>query len=265
MSSRWTATQAADGNDSFTVALGSGPDIAEVAGADLAPSDSVYLDGGPGTDTLLYNPAGNPISAYDVYGDLLSVPDPSNGSITLESGAAAMVSYRNFEGVPGFTGLAYSAGIPQTINEGQSVTLNGSATAATNSQILSLAWDVNGDGQYGDVVDPAATVGSTATSKPTITWSQLESLGLGQGGTYTIGMQVNTTVGTFYTYTTLTVAPVVNLTLDAAGHGLRGRDIHDQLRTRFRRRGNCHGLYDQLGRRHEFHGCGRRHHGDARL
>src|SRR5262249_24339233 len=53
---------ARNGGDAFTVVLGDGNDTAQVAGADLASSDTVHLDGGNHFDTLLYDAAGRPIT-----------------------------------------------------------------------------------------------------------------------------------------------------------------------------------------------------------
>src|SRR5262249_14310634 len=156
----------------------------------------VSLDGGPDFDALLYNAAGHPITP--------STPTFPDGSLALVGLSRATVNYTNFETIPGFVGPTASAGGAYTINEGQYLTLNGSATAATNTQLLGISWDLNGDGIFGDAVDTSVTFPRTsATSRPTLTWAQLEALGLTHGGTSTIAMQVTTTNGTFYAYTTL--------------------------------------------------------------
>src|SRR5262249_44400253 len=63
-----------------------------------------------------------------------------------------------------------SAGGPYTINEGDNLTLNGSATDP-DGDTLSYSWDVNGDGTYGD----------TTGASPTLTWAQLNALGITDG------------------------------------------------------------------------------------
>ena len=86
--------------------------------------------------------------------------------------------------------------------------LNGIAGAANNTQLLGISWDLNGDGVYGDAVDTSvAFPAHAAPSRPTLTWAQLEALGLTHAGTYTLGMQVTTTNGTFYAHTTLVINP----------------------------------------------------------
>ena len=196
-----------DAHDTFTGVLGGANDTAQVAGADLFSSDTVHLDGGPGVNTLLYNSAGNPINP-----STLLTP---NGTVTLVSPTVATVVYKNFQSIPGFVGPTANGGGSYTITEGSSLTLSGSATAATGAQLLGISWDLNGDGVYGDAVDTSVTFPAmSATSKPTVTWAQLEALGLTLAGDYTIGMQVTTTGGTFYSYATLivnTVPPVVTV------------------------------------------------------
>ena len=190
-----------DANDTFTATLG-GNDTAQVNGGDLPASDAVNIDGGPGFNTLLYN------ALYNGTAEPINPATPltPNGTITLVGPSVATVVYEHFDSVPGFVGPTTSAGGTYTITEGNSLTLNGSATAATNTQLLGISWDLTGDGVYGDAVDPTVTFPATsATSKPTITWAQLQALGLTRAGTYTIGMQVVTTDGTFYAYTTLAV------------------------------------------------------------
>jgi hypothetical protein len=132
------------------------------------------------------------------------------------------VTYRNIQHIPGFAGPSpISAGGPYTISEGQSLTLDGSATAAPGTQLLGIAWDLNGDGYYADAVDESVTYPTTtATSQPTVTWAELEALGLTHAGTYPIGMQVFTTTGAFYAFTTLVIdatRPVIDVNTGAGG------------------------------------------------
>jgi hypothetical protein len=63
-----------------------------------------------------------------------------------------------------------SAGGPYTISEGDSLTLSGSATDP-ESATLTYSWDVNGDGTFGDATG----------ANPTLTWAQLNALGITDG------------------------------------------------------------------------------------
>lgn len=67
------------------------------------------------------------------------------------------------------------AGGPYAITEGQSLSLDASASSDTDGAITSYTWDVNGDGIFGDAVGV----------NPTLTWAQLIAIGLDNG------MQVN--------------------------------------------------------------------------
>ncbi len=65
--------------------------------------------------------------------------------------------------------LAAVAGGPYTVAEGGSLTLDGSVSPADPA--ATYTWDVNGDGTFGDAT------GAT----PTLTWAQLEALGIDDG------------------------------------------------------------------------------------
>jgi hypothetical protein len=201
--------------NTFRVELGTGDDVARVTSTNLETSQDILLDGGPDFDRLDYLLEGNEFVARDADNVLVTDPVFPNGSITLAPETiVGTVNYRNFEG--GFDGLSGPESDPgvYTINQGESVTLLGVATAATNSQILAISWDLDGDGFYGDAFDPATTPGSEAQSNPVVSWQRLKDLGLGLADTYIISMEVTTTNGDFVEYTTLTVnrvAPVITL------------------------------------------------------
>lgn len=63
------------------------------------------------------------------------------------------------------------AGGPYTIAEGDPLALDGSGSTSPDGDPLSYSWNVNDDGAYGDATGAA----------PTLTWSQLGALGLGDG------------------------------------------------------------------------------------
>ncbi|MBX9655190.1 hypothetical protein K2Y11_16370, partial [bacterium] len=74
-----------------------------------------------------------------------------------------------------------NAGSSITINQGTTLSLNASKSMSfTTSESLSYSWDVNGDGVFGDAVGLS----------PQLTYTQLASLGLRGGQTYSIRVQV---------------------------------------------------------------------------
>ena len=99
-----------------------------------------------------------------------------------------------------------NAGSAHVINEGDSVTLNGSNSLNSDASPLTFSWDLNGDEIYGDVVGENLTVD----------WVILQSFGIIDNGTYTIGLQVDDGKGGVDTSTTtITVnnkAPVLSTT-----------------------------------------------------
>src|SRR5262249_20930095 len=96
------------------------------------------------------------------------------------------------------------AGGPYTINEGGSLTLSAAASTDPDKDTLTYAWDINNQGTF--------TAASGVT--PTLTWAQLQSLGVTNEGTYTVRVQVNDGRGGISTATTTltvnNVAPAVS-------------------------------------------------------
>lgn len=73
------------------------------------------------------------------------------------------------------------AGGPYSVAEGDGVTLN-AVGADVDGDPLSYLWDVNGDGVFGDA----------AGATPTLTWVQLQSLGINDGpASFNVRVQVN--------------------------------------------------------------------------
>jgi len=98
------------------------------------------------------------------------------------------------------------AGGPYTIDEGDSVMLDASASSDPESDPLTFAWDLDNDSIYGDVT------GET----PTVTWAQLQSFGIDDDGVYPIAVEVDDGNGNTDTdATTLTVnnfVPILSTT-----------------------------------------------------
>lgn len=88
-------------------------------------------------------------------------------------------------------------GGPYAINEGDSLALDASGSSDPDGDPLYYAWDLDNDGVYDDVT------GET----PTVAWSELQSHGIVDDGTYTIAVLVRDgTGGVDWTTTTLTVS-----------------------------------------------------------
>lgn len=93
--------------------------------------------------------------------------------------------------------LTASAGGPYTINEGDSLALSATAAGGDGGP-LTYSWDVNGDGTFGQVTG----------NNPTLTWAQLEALGIDDGpATFQVSVRVSDAHGEYIdsAATTLTV------------------------------------------------------------
>ena len=93
------------------------------------------------------------------------------------------------------------AGGPYTIAEGQSLALSGSGTDP-DQDALTFAWDVNGDGTFGDATGAA----------PTITWAQLNALGINDGpASFNVKVRTNDGHGNTTTSSNAAVLDVTNV------------------------------------------------------
>jgi hypothetical protein len=91
---------------------------------------------------------------------------------------------------------------PYTIDEGTSLSLDGTGSSDPEGDPLTYNWDIDDDGNYDDAT------GET----PTISWSELVSLGLNDNGIYSIGLEVSDGVSSDTDSTTVTinnVAPTI--------------------------------------------------------
>jgi len=103
-------------------------------------------------------------------------------------------------------------GGPYTINEGDPVTLDASPSADPDGDALTYAWDLDNDGQFDDA----------SGRSPTLTWDQLQSLGITDDGVYDVSVEVDDAAdGTDTASTTLTV---VNTAPTLTTHGERWAD-----------------------------------------
>jgi len=78
------------------------------------------------------------------------------------------------------------AGGPYTIDEGQDVVLDAGGSTDPGNDVLTYAWDLDNDGNYGEPGEPT-------TVNPTISWATLAAIpGLDtNGGINTIGVEVD--------------------------------------------------------------------------
>ena len=97
------------------------------------------------------------------------------------------------------------AGGPYTIAEGESLVLAGSGSdvSTADAVILTYSWDLNNDGTFGDATGAA----------PTVSWADLQALGLDDDGSYTVTLRVSdddTSTDATSTLTITNTAPAVD-------------------------------------------------------
>jgi ELWxxDGT repeat protein len=116
--------------------------------------------------------------------------------------------------VNGGAPLAHAGG-PYAIDEGQPLTLDASATTDPDTaDILDYSWDINGDGVFGDATG----------IMPTLTWHELELLGLNTGADWDVRVQVRDgnggqTISTPAPLTVTVIPPAVTAVHLSASHG----------------------------------------------
>jgi Ca2+-binding RTX toxin-like protein/WD40 repeat protein len=154
-----------------TIDAGSGDDLLQVAGDQL--ESGVTINGedptsAPG-DFLLFDSAGKTVQE--------SGSVPGDGTIGVAGRSA--VAFTSIERREVFAPANPDAGGPYTTAEGSGVQLDASATN-TFGRPASFAWDINGDGFFGDVTG----------EKPALTWSELAAFGLDDDGSYRVSVRV---------------------------------------------------------------------------
>ncbi|HEY3919271.1 MAG TPA: PKD domain-containing protein, partial [Stellaceae bacterium] len=208
----------AGANDTITVNGDAGNDTVYVNGAAIPASDTVHLHGNNPTtapgDTLLFDPSGNNFTPTNV--------NPSQGTIQAVTGVGntpvgAVINYDTFEGVTVVHAPVITLGTFSGV-EGQSVTLTANFSSPGNPLTGPLQWDIEGNGSFGEVTSPASSPSSI-----TLTYQQLVDFGLGDGGTYQIGVKATNAVGASEAFTTLTIADVApTVTVTGASSTLAG-------------------------------------------
>ena len=114
-----------------------------------------------------------------------------------------------------------SAGGPYTISEGQGVALDASASTDADADPLTYTWDVNGDGAFGDATGV----------QPTLTWAQLNALGINDGlQAFAVKVKVDDDAGHVVTspamaLTVNNVAPTASVSGPTAGVPGQPRDF----------------------------------------
>jgi PKD domain len=105
-----------------------------------------------------------------------------------------------------------NAGTAYTINEGSALTVQAHA-ADPEGHALTYSWDINGDGTFGDATGP----------HPTLSWAQLEALGISHDGKWTMEVMVSDGHGQVVTSAPVTltveyVPPTIKITGPTAFH-----------------------------------------------
>ena len=188
--------------------IGNAAGVTGLTATDLSgvnPLLGVLLNNGGPTPTLALSAGSPAIDAGDPTGasslDQRGLPRVVNGAIDIGAYEAQIVAPQS------------DPGDPYLIHEGDSLTFN--ATDSTDPQGLPLtySWDVNGDGTFGDA----------SGVSPTLTWSQLQALGIkGQSTPYQIRVQesdgYHAVISNPVTLTVLPALHVTSLTIPQASN-----------------------------------------------
>lgn len=190
----------------LSIDLGDDADAFRYASDELAnANNNIALFGGSPSSF----PGDEIIGESGVYVQNPSLPTaffPSNG---LHIVGNTVIQYFGFE-FPGIlpqpTFDAPSAvAANQSISEGDSLALDGSASTAGDAPLSTYEWDLNSDGIFGDVL------GDTAT----LTWTQLAAFGVDDDGVYSISLRVTDVDGlidvTTASLTVLNTAPAATI------------------------------------------------------
>jgi hypothetical protein len=125
------------------------------------------------------------------------------------------------------TSPAASAGTGYMINTGQSLTLLAPVVPDQSGDVLTYTWDINGDGTFGDATGP----------HPTLTWAQLQALGIGAGSSpYLVRVRVSDGFGGDHTVTSpatsLAILPLPQLvSITPAAPGPRNTPLGSVIAT----------------------------------
>jgi 6-phosphogluconolactonase (cycloisomerase 2 family)/Ca2+-binding RTX toxin-like protein len=226
------------GNDTFriwAVARGSTVNVNGGAGDDTfrvvgtALGGTLNIDGGtsdtPLGDVLQFDSRGR--LTYPFLPTNPFYPNPTNGTlqvgisqgqgVTTPDPAYQPLAYNAIETIEVLTAPVAVPRVLAPVQEGGSVTLDASASSVTQGP-GTFAWDLTGNGTFTD---------ATGVS-PTLTWAQLNQLGIVRAGAYTVWLRVTDAAGNIdEASTTLQVvnqAPA-NLTITNSGPVVAGSPV----------------------------------------
>jgi hypothetical protein len=119
-----------------------------------------------------------------------------------------------------------SAGGPYVIGQSSPLTLSASASSDPDGDLLTYAWDVNGDGHYTDATG----------ASPTLSWTQLQALGLATPGVYN-NLRVRVDDGQGHSTVSAAARLTIFLPGDANGDGKVNFADYLVLESNFRKTG----------------------------
>jgi len=182
-------------------------DNLEYSGTLLQTSDSITLE------ATLTNPSGFGVEGCDItfYLDDVDVGSATTniyGVATLDIGPIDSGIYEVYASVCCLESDVSSLTVndppianangPYSINEGDSLQLDASASSDLDGDPLTYSWDLDNDAVYGDAT------GET----PTVDWTTLVSYGLNDDGSYTIGLEADDGTATDTDTTTVEIVNV---------------------------------------------------------